>query len=575
MMKADPKIVKKIVFAILVTTCCQGYAAPAVVQFDPPTAGSTLHEARQQMEQNIIPGQQARDVISGVDSSDHKKDTTATDAGMSQEKVYVARFRIEGDKLLDRTESDGVLNPWRKKDLTFTELQQIANSLNQIYKKKGYMLANVFLPAQDARNGTVTFQVVAGRVGAVTVDNKTDIRKDAVDRQIRFLKSGDFVLRQNLERAVWLLNDLTGADAKVLLKPGSMEGTTDIHFIIDKSSGKHGTFFVDNYGNRYHGYNEVGVTYDVWNPGKVGDVINIAGFTSGHKMHYGYINYTVPAFRDGLTLTTGYSQLGYNLGREYEFLDAEGTARVFHFGADYAFERGQRQNVYGALRYEHSKLKDEYRAFDFDYADKHSDALIASLYGNRSDSSGDTSWRADLEWGTVSFDNNAIADDNHTEGTYAKLNGMVFRRQDINRRLSFNFLAKGQIASKNLDSSEKITIGGINGVRAYPNSEASGDCGYLTRAEFRYLIPVPRYDQTLQLAAYFDHGGVKANKSGHSFSDTGNFRRLQGAGIGLLWYRRDDWWVRTDYAWRIGKDEPLSDRSHLNGHWWLQAGVYF
>ena len=575
MMKTDPKTVKRIILAMLISACCQGYAAPAVPQFDPPTAGSTLREVQQQMERYTAPEKQEKDVISESGSAQGKEETEAVTAAKNEEKVYAARFRIEGDNLLDRAESDAIFNPYRKKDLTFTELQQIANKLTQIYKKKGYMLANVYLPAQDAKDGTIKYQAVVGQIGAVTVDNKTNIRKDAVERQIHFLKSGRFVLRKDLERAVWLLNDLTGADAKVVLKPGSKEGTTDFHFIVDKSTGKHGTFFIDNYGNRYHGYNEVGVTYDVWNPGRIGDVINIAGFTSGSKMHYGYINYTAPAFRDGLTLTTGYSQLGYHLGKEYSFLDARGTAKVFHFGGDYAFERGQRQNVYGALRYEHSKLRDEYRAFDFDYANKHSDALIASLYGNRSDSSGDTSWRADVEWGNVSFDDPSIADENNTKGTYAKLSGMVFRRQDINRRLSFTFLAKGQYASKNLDSSEKFTLGGINGVRAYPNGEASGDCGYLTRAEFRYLIPVPRYDQTLQLAAYFDHGGVKINRDGHSSAGFDNVRRLQGVGIGLLWYRRDDWWVRTDYAWRLGAEEPLSDRSHLNGHWWLQAGVYF
>ncbi len=573
MMKSKQMVVKKIVLAVLLSACCQSYAAPAV-QSAPPTAGSTLSDVQQQMQKYTDRAKQPKEVISESGNNVKEEEPAVTNAAQTEEKIYAARFRVEGDNLLEREETDPVFNSYRKKDLTFKELQQVADQLTRLYKKKGYMLARVFIPAQNADNGTIRFQAVVGKIGAITVENKTIIRPDAVDRQIKFLRGGDFVLRQNLERAVWLLNDLTGADAKILLKQGSEEGTTDIHFIIEKSTGKHGTFFIDNYGNRYQGYNEVGVTYDIWNPGKVGDVINIAGFTSGSKMHYGYINYNVPAFKDGMTVTTGYSHLGYNLGNEYSYLDATGTAKVFHFGVEYAFERGQRQNVYGALRYEHSKLKDEYRAFDFNVADKHSNALIASLYGNKSDSSGDTSWRADVKWGVLTFDDKEIEDSNGTEGHYAKLNGMIFRRQDINRRLSLQLLAKGQIASKNLDSSEKFSVSGISGVRAYPNGDASGDYGYLTRAEFRYLIPLPRYDQTLQLAAFFDHGGVKSSKDSR-WGGTDKFRRLQGAGIGLLWYRRDDWWVRTDYAWRIGADEPVSDRSHLNGHWWLQAGVYF
>ena len=34
-----------------------------------------------------------------------------------------------------------------------------------------------------------------------------------------------------------------------------------------------------------------------------------------------------------------------------------------------------------------------------------------------------------------------------------------------------------QLSSKNLDSSEKFTLGGIGGVEAYPSGEASGDEG--------------------------------------------------------------------------------------------------
>ena len=54
MMKTDPKTVKRIILAMLISACCQGYAAPAVPQFDPPTAGSTLREVQQQMERFLF-----------------------------------------------------------------------------------------------------------------------------------------------------------------------------------------------------------------------------------------------------------------------------------------------------------------------------------------------------------------------------------------------------------------------------------------------------------------------------------------------------------------------------------------
>ena len=55
----------------------------------------------------------------------------------------------------------------------------------------------------------------------------------------------------------------------------------------------------------------------------------------------------------------------------------------------------------------------------------------------------------------------------------------------------------------------------------------------------------------------------------------GNYRHLQDIGIGLLWSKKDAWWVRADYAWKLGAEKPTTDTSHCNGHFWIQGGIYF
>ncbi len=295
---------------------------------------------------------------------------------------------------------------------------------------------------------------------------------------------------------------------------------------------------------------------------------------TGKNLKNGSINYTIPILRDGLTMNAGYSRLNYSLGKEYEVLDAYGTAGVYHIGLDYAIRRSQRNNLYTGFRFESSKLRDEYRAAGIVYSDKHSNAGILSLYGDEQDAKGMTGWRAEVKLGTLGFDSDvthAYFDDTNIEGTYAKFNANILRRQSLNDRTYLLLSARGQYSSRNLDSSERMSLGGISGVRAYPQSEASGDIGYLTRAELRWLLPLKKQDQTLQLAAYLDHGAVRANKSGGA----DNYRKLQGMGLGLIWSRKDDWWLRTDYAWRLGAERPSSDTTSSNGQFWIQGGVYF
>jgi hypothetical protein len=65
-----------------------------------------------------------------------------------------------------------------------------------------------------------------------------------------------------------------------------------------------------------------------------------------------------------------------------------------------------------------------------------------------------------------------------TNGTYSRLSYSVSRQQRLTADATLLLAVNGQQASKNLDSSEKFVLGGINGVRAYPQGEASGDEGY-------------------------------------------------------------------------------------------------
>ena len=73
-----------------------------------------------------------------------------------------------------------------------------------------------------------------------------------------------------------------------------------------------------------------------------------------------------------------------------------------------------------------------------------------------------------------------------TNGSYSKVTYGISRLQRINNSTLISISINGQQASKNLDSSEKFSLGGPTGVRAYPTGEASGDEGFKVIAELRH-----------------------------------------------------------------------------------------
>lgn len=498
------------------------------------------------------------------------------------EKVLVKDFIIDGQDVYPEDRLKALLADKKGKKLSFKDIQDGADRITRYFREKGYIVAKTYIPPQDVTAGVVHYRVEIGRFDRPAITNKTNIRDSAIEKQAQAVKEGEYVTRDKLERAVWLVSDMAGADARVALSKGSQPGTVKLDMTVEPYVGKHGLISADNYGSRAMGYNEYSLDYDFWNPARNGDHLMASISTTGRHMFNWGANYMTPLAKDGLKLTVGYNVFSYDMGDEWAMYKGVGTSRVTSLGLDYAIQRSRRHNLYTGIRFEHSEIKDEYRAFDATYGDKNGNALVFSLYGDDQDTAGMTDWRVDWKLGHIN--NKAFHSDNlyarwmagdpDTNGDYSKIRGRIERHQNINNRSYLLLSAYGQYAFTPLDSSEHFSLGGPYGVKAYPTSEGSGDSGYITRAEYRWLIPVEAHDQQLQLAFYAEHGGVWIDRNGGN-SGSKNHRNLQGLGVGIIWQRWQDWFIRADYAWKLGGEDPVSDTSHNNGRFWIRGGFYF
>jgi hemolysin activation/secretion protein len=131
--------------------------------------------------------------------------------------------------------------------------------------------------------------------------------------------------------------------------------------------------------------------------------------------------------------------------------------------------------------------------------------------------------------------------------------------------------ASGQLASRNLDSSERMYLGGASGVRAYPQGEGSGDEGIMATVEPRFYTSVPG----LIFSTYFDIGYVQYRKDGQPSGLPGSTETgmtLKGYGVALSYTKPNDWFARLDYARRIGSDPNLSEKAKAKGRLWFMLG---
>ena len=541
--------------------------SPSLFAQQPPSAGSQI----QQIPPAPVP-QKAAPTIRIQPSS--APATPASDAA----KIVVNSLQVTGAQTYSEAELVALTGFSPGSELTLADLRGMALKITERYRSKGYFLAQAYLPAQEIRNGAVIMVVVEGQYGKIAVRNQSNLSDTLVQRQLDGLNTGDTIAIAPLESRLLLLSDIPGVNVTSTLTPGASVGASDL--IVDITPGQRvtGSIDADNGGNRYTGEYRLGATVNLNNAAGLGDVASLRVLTSGAGLNYARGSYQVQLGK--ATAGVAYSWLGYELGKEFSSLQANGTAKIASVYGSYPLIRSRNTNLYALLAFDHKTLQDRVDTTS-SIVDRKAQVLMATLRGDHRDSLGrggltsyaltGTAGNIDIQTPSMRAFDAATAQSN---GHFTKLGFSAMRLQSVTDSVSLYAGINGQIGSKNLDSSEKMQLGGMNGVRAYPEGEAYADQGYLLTLEARMQLPKlsEQMPGQLELVGFIDTGSVTLNKNPWTIGD--NRRTLSGAGIGLNWSAYNNFVVRTSYARKIGSGSATSapDKS---GRFWIQAVKYF
>lgn len=483
-------------------------------------------------------------------------------------RIHVARLRVTGATRFTSDELHALVAEAEGKDLSLGDLQGLAQRITRYYRQHGYLLARAYLPAQEVRQGEVEIAVSEARLGQVKVDNNADLGGAAL-APLRQVRSGDVAEESALERSLLLLSDLPGTQVMSTLHTGKEPGTTDLQVDLMPGSPIVGSVEADDQGDRYSGQFRLGADLNLNNPFHVGDVASLRALTSDEGLAYARLGYQLPVNRWGTRIGLAASNLRYYLGARLAPLRASGKADTGSVYVLHPFVRSRTFNVNGQLQYERLDLDDRVGATGTQVK-KSSDRWIAGISGDLRDGwggGGVDGFSLLYTSGHLRLDAETRAQDAltaRTAGSYAKWNASWLRLQGVTDAVSLYAALSAQWASKNLDSSEKMILGGANGVRAYPQGEAAGDEGTLLVLEARYQMPMA-WPGLWQATLFLDSGHVRSNQRPWSSGD--NSRTLTGAGLGLNVASSNGWSVKTSLAWRVGSARPQTGDDHTPRAW--------
>jgi hemolysin activation/secretion protein len=503
-------------------------------------------------------------------------------------KVRVTKFTFSGNTLYTDEELSAVVEEFVGKELDFEGLTDAATKVRAYHRERGYFLAQAYLPQQAIRNGEVEIAILEGRVGIVELQRRPATRlAEWLLAGIlgQHLKTGDIITETGLEKPLLLINDLPTAAVTSEIRPSQTIGAADLRVNVDQGVGLfNGYIDFDNHGSRFTGAYRLGASLNANNPLTIGDQLTLRAFATDEDMYFGRFAYIVPAGFWGTRVGFSVTEFSYKLGEDFASLLASGDGLVKSAFAFHPIYRTRNTNLIAQFAYEDKRLFDRIESANT-FTDTLIDSIKVGFVGDWRDSllgGGLNAFSLTYTQGDLRLAPTSVADADRdpnlglqTIGTFRKWNYDFKRLNRVTDNASLLFSLFGQQASKNLASAEKMSLGGPNGVRAYPVGEANGDSGNLIQTEARYIWPgVKVFEGDLMVFALYDWGQVDVNEKPLA-TETRNKRSIAGYGVGLSIGNEGRFVVRASTSWRAEHETPTADPESRDPRTWIQAIKWF
>ncbi|NML48471.1 ShlB/FhaC/HecB family hemolysin secretion/activation protein [Ramlibacter sp. G-1-2-2] len=483
-------------------------------------------------------------------------------------KLAPRHFHITGATLFTQAQLLPLVQDGVGREMDLAGLEDLAARISRFYRAHGYTVAHAYIPQQDVTDGTVEIAVIEGRYGAITIQGPA---AGAAPRSLGGVNVGDVVADAPLERALLLLADRPGIATRATLQPGASVGTSEL--VVDVQPGERftGRVDADNYGSRASGSERLGASLAVNNATGLADVAGLNLLTTGEGMQYGRAAWQLPVGNRGTKAGIAYSDMRYKLLHEFEVLQANGSAGIASAFVAHPLLRSRGANLNAQVALDDKRIEDRMDAVAV-ATSKTARVLNFGLSGDAIDDfggGGSTAASATYSQGRLEIRSpTAAAADAataRTQGHYDKFSLSVLRLQSLGGATSLYASFIGQWAGKNLDSSEKLPLGGPTAVRAYPQGEASADDAQILTLELRQSVSA-----AWQFVGFVDAGRATINQSLWAGATGVNRRHLSGAGIGVNWADPSGWTARAAYAHRLG-NEPATSEPDSSSRFWLQV----
>lgn len=463
-------------------------------------------------------------------------DSDASQQNYSQDQtpIWVGKVEIEGNQKIDTKILHELVKHLENKNNVLANLQMGVASITQYYKKQGYFLAKAYLPKQKLDRGILVIKILEGQLDNIILNNQSHIKNSVIGRYTNRIPKQQALEQQRSNQTLLHLSDLSGiGPIQANLQAGKQIGQTDLILDIAGQKQFQGRVGFDNAGSTYTGKYRLSGYVEGNSMMGYGEKISAQLLGSNQDLISGNLNAQFPIMGNGLWIGGGYSLTQYELGEQFKLLDAKGNSENYNLNFTYPLIRSQKTNLNLKLQLEKRRLFDEIVVTDTQTS-KHTQASRIALNFSRTDEWGIGNAKGGINQlellatlGSLNIKSPTALNIDilsaKTQGSFNKYEIKFARQQRLTQYSWLTGELYGQLASKNLDSSEKFSF---NQMRAYPSAEGLGDQGWGASINFYYQLK-----PFLNMYLFQDIGQIQQNKN--QYLTEKNTRFLGGTGVGF------------------------------------------
>lgn len=453
------------------------------------------------------------------------------------------------------------------KPLSMKKISEIKRAIVEYYRSVDHPVLYVSVPEQDVTEGVLMLYILEAKIGKVGVDGNKWFSSEKLREYVRLQEDQD-IDSSYLTQDLYWINRNPFRDASVVLKPGELEGTTDVEFWVKDRLPLRFYAGIENTGFKETGRGRLfgGVQ---WGNAFGADQILSYQYTSSTdfgKFHAHTGHWTIPVhrFRQVLEFFGGYSKvepdmpIGFgSTGRSWQVsgrytIPLVPTRKYIHevkTGVDW---KRTNNNIFFALA---PIVANTVQITQ----------LMGGYNGTYNAGFNKTSFDVELYWSPGDlFAHQSNSDYQQlrpfAKSAYAYIRGHAFTILQLDKSFSWSLNTQFQAATTNLLPTEQFGIGGYSTVRGYEEREVNVDNAFLASSEIRTppfsVLKIFRENtkvqDVFQFLVFLDYGVGSFHQTIPGQNKT---EYLLGVGPGARYNIDVNLSFRADLGWKLHKTQ--------------------